>query len=152
MRCTRSRRGTITFNGRFASKVGYRFAAGLRGITHSWCSPGPAQEKANAPRLRERSARPAEARIAPGDLLCGSYQVVVGEADELDAVEVSVLWRRRRGDEDLGVHLFERHTSQSSGRFATTLPASPLSYDGRIVKICWWFVVCCLARPGRRDW
>ena len=50
-----------------------------------------------------------------------------------------------KGEEDIAVHHFERQVDESSRpldlrvphRFATVLPASPLSYDGIIVKVCW---------------
>jgi hypothetical protein len=61
-------------------------------------------------------------------------------------MELSVLWYTEgKGDEDLAVHFFDRR-SNSDGemvdlrkpqRFATTLPSSPLSYEGVILKICW---------------
>jgi hypothetical protein len=45
----------------------------------------------------------------------------------------------------MAVHHFERHVSEAARpldlrvpqRFSTLLPASPLSYDGQIVKVCW---------------
>ena len=51
----------------------------------------------------------------------------------------------RQGDEDMAVHHFERLVDEPTRpldlrvprRFATFLPASPLSYDGQIVKVCW---------------
>jgi hypothetical protein len=61
-------------------------------------------------------------------------------------VEISVLWHTEgQGDEDLAVHHFERLSAEEgrdvaslrSGRFETRLPASPLSYQGLIVKIRW---------------
>jgi hypothetical protein len=57
-----------------------------------------------------------------------------------------VLWYTAgKGEEDMAVHHFERIVDESSRpldlrvprRFATALPASPLSYDGQIVKVCW---------------
>lgn len=61
------------------------------------------------------------------------------------AVEHSVLWYTEgKGEEDLGVHFFERIVDRTrlppavtTERFTTRLPASPLSYEGVIVKIRW---------------
>ncbi len=61
------------------------------------------------------------------------------------AVEHSVLWYTEgKGEEDLGVHFFERVVdperlppAASGSRFDVVLPASPLSYEGVIVKVRW---------------
>jgi hypothetical protein len=62
------------------------------------------------------------------------------------ALELSVLWYTSgKGEEDIAVHHFERHVSETARpldlrvprRFSTMLPDSPLSYDGQIVKVCW---------------
>jgi hypothetical protein len=62
------------------------------------------------------------------------------------AAELSVLWYTAgKGEEDMAVHHFERLVDEAARpldlrvphRFATVLPASPLSYDGYIVKVCW---------------
>src|SRR5262245_38553399 len=82
----------------------------------------------------------------PGATLSGRLEVRVPPDRELDAVEVSVLWYTEgKGDEDLGVHYFERLSRQDGTLlapgevrpFATPLPPSPLSYDGVILKIRW---------------
>ena len=82
----------------------------------------------------------------PGDLLRGAYQISSFRLLQPTAVEISVLWHTEgQGDEDLAVHHFERLgnddgpgiVSQPSGRFETRLPASPLSYQGLIVKVRW---------------
>ncbi len=61
-------------------------------------------------------------------------------------MELSVLWYTAgEGEEDFDVHYFERFVDDANRRldlrlphrFATVLPPSPLSYDGRIVKVCW---------------
>jgi hypothetical protein len=62
------------------------------------------------------------------------------------AAELSLVWYTVGvGEEDMAVHFFERLVDEPGRpldlrvprRFATLLPESPLSYDGRIVKICW---------------
>jgi hypothetical protein len=83
---------------------------------------------------------------APGDTLAAVYQVDMPEAAKLAAVEASVLWHTfGKGDEDMSVHYFERKSAaevvdgelRQQWGFETALPNSPLSYDGRILKICW---------------
>jgi hypothetical protein len=82
----------------------------------------------------------------PGETLSGEYRLQSVDRDELSAIEVSVLWYTEgKGDEDLAVHEFWRRDVAGGDpidprrpeRFSTTLPPSPLSYDGQIVKIRW---------------
>jgi hypothetical protein len=77
----------------------------------------------------------------------------------ISGVELSVLWRTEgKGDEDLSVHEFRRigrellaETDVSEDQmFACRLPASPLSYHGTLIRLCW----CVRQRvfiDGRRD-
>ena len=94
----------------------------------------------------------------PGDELECEFQIDAVDRNALSAVEASVLWYSEgKGDEDLGVHYFERRVpSELDGndlrelrRFKTTLPASPLSYDGEIVKIRWCVRVRAFLRRGK---
>jgi hypothetical protein len=94
----------------------------------------------------------------PGDPLSGAFQIDAVEPDEIEAVELSVLWYTQgKGDEDVGVHHFERFTSDGGERgrlhelrpFRTTLPLSPLSYDGVILKIQWCVRVRVFLSKGR---
>lgn len=70
---------------------------------------------------------------------------VLGPGADLRAIEQSVVWYTEgKGEEDLGVHHFARLSDRKAlaaggdeMTFATTLPASPLSYEGVIVKIRW---------------
>jgi hypothetical protein len=82
----------------------------------------------------------------PGETLSGEYRLESLGRDELSAIEVSVLWHTEgKGDEDLAVHEFWRRDATGDEwsdpgrpqRFSTTLPPSPLSYEGQIVKIRW---------------
>ena len=82
----------------------------------------------------------------PGDVLQCDCQIDAVSADEVQAVETSVLWfTEGKGDEDMAVHHFERRVASSEGgqnlcalyRFQAALPNSPLSYDGQIVKVHW---------------
>lgn len=94
----------------------------------------------------------------PGDRLVSEYQLDAVDPEEVAAVEVSVLWYTEgKGDEDLAVHYFERRTPDDAEdanlcllhRFETHLPKSPLSYDGRIVKLRWCVRVRVFLRHGK---
>lgn len=106
-----------------------------------------------SPSLELGLVNPREA-YRPGDRLTFRYEV--DDAEELNAVEASILWYTEgKGDEDLGVHFFERRTLDSHDdlRGPTTvevvLPNSPLSYEGQIVKIRWCARVRVFPRKGR---
>ena len=81
----------------------------------------------------------------PGEPLCGEYWIESLESEQVKAIEASVLWHTEgKGDEDLAVHEFWRRDAADSPieprrpeRFSTTLPNSPLSYEGQIVKVRW---------------
>ena len=97
--------------------------------------------------------------FVPGSSLAVEYRVEIpkkllqGDPNENDhgprevsAIETSVLWYTEgKGDEDLGVHFFERREKQlalpellkKSQRFETRLPRTPLSYHGHLLKIGW---------------
>jgi hypothetical protein len=82
----------------------------------------------------------------PGDTLSGEYWITLLAAGQVKAVEVSVLWHSEgKGDEDMAVHEFWRRDADD-GRsidpeqpepFRTTLPNSPLSYEGKIIALRW---------------
>ncbi len=97
------------------------------------------------PAIRITFDAPA-AHYQPGERLTGRYMVEDTQLRPARAVELSILWYTAgKGEEDMAVHHFERLVDEASRpldlrvprRFATMLPASPLSYDGVIVKICW---------------
>lgn len=81
----------------------------------------------------------------PGDLLVGAFCLDEAPPD-LESVEQSVLWQTEgKGDTDLGVI---QHTAwtRSTGtladlanpqEFSVTLPRTPWSYDGKLIKIRW---------------
>ena len=86
------------------------------------------------------------AHYQAGDRLAGRYTVEGTQLGHARAVELSVLWYTAgKGEEDMAVHHFERLVNEPARpldlrvprRFATVMPASPLSYDGVIVKVCW---------------
>jgi hypothetical protein len=99
-----------------------------------------------------------QSAFEPGAVLAGAFQVDAVNPEELRAVEISVLWfTEGTGDEDIGVHFFERLNSddapemnfQERRRFQTVLPNSPLSYEGLSVKICWCVRVRIFLASGR---
>jgi hypothetical protein len=99
-----------------------------------------------------------QAAHSPGDTLSGEYQIDAVEAAELSAVELSVLWYTEgKGDEDLGVHHFERRTDEDDDatpltelrKFSVTLPNSPLSYEGVLIKVRWCVRVRVFLKTGR---
>lgn len=97
------------------------------------------------PAIRITFDAPA-AHYQPGERLTGRFMVEDAQLRPARAVELSILWYTAgKGEEDMAVHHFERLVDEPSRpldlrvprRFATMLPASPLSYDGVIVKVCW---------------
>jgi hypothetical protein len=95
--------------------------------------------------------------FAPGDTLECEYSIVQAE-EPIQTVETSVLWfTEGKGDEDLGVHFFDRRRRQQVRdgdlqalyRFKTVLPHSPLSYTGRLVTIRWCIRVSVFLSRGR---
>ncbi len=82
----------------------------------------------------------------PGETLAGSYWFDSVGGDEIQAVEISVLWHTEgKGSEDMGVHAFWRYAIENGdwidprrpGRFSAVLPKSPLTYLGALIKISW---------------
>ncbi len=77
---------------------------------------------------------------------------------ELERVELSVLWQTEgKGDEDLHVHHFQtwnsgqlQHAAMDEPQsIACTLPSSPLTYDGTLIRICWFVRVRVYHNDGR---
>ena len=94
----------------------------------------------------------------PGDVLAAEYQVDAIGDDQIQSVEASVLWYTEgKGDEDMAIHHFERRLPSDAEdgdlrvlhRFETTLPNTPLSYSGVIVKICWCVRVRVFLKGGQ---
>lgn len=82
----------------------------------------------------------------PGDSLEFEYRVVNVDHASIVAVESSVVWiTEGKGSEDLGVHFFQRLTGNSlasidwsiAQKLSCPLPMSPLSYEGKLLKISW---------------
>ncbi len=97
-------------------------------------------------------------RYDAGDVLSGEFFVDTDDPESIRVVEISVLWCTvGKGEEDLDVHFFERIGNDNgqfvdmrqSQPFSTTLPTSPLSYDGVIVKIHWCVRIRVFLNRGR---
>jgi hypothetical protein len=94
----------------------------------------------------------------PGETLVCEYLFEDLPEIEGKSLEVSVAWfSEGKGDEDMAVHEFWRTDLEEVGAvdlrrpqcFSTVLPKSPLSYDGRIVKIRWCVRVRVFLRGGK---
>lgn len=88
----------------------------------------------------------AAGEYQPGQRLSGHFMVEGAVPWPVRSAELSILWYTAgQGEEDFAVHHFERFVDEPGRpldlrlprRFAIALPPSPLSYDGRIVKVCW---------------
>lgn len=96
-------------------------------------------------------------RYVPGSRLVARYRIGGVELEAIRALELSVAWYTEgKGEEDLVVHAFERivddaalRTVPTGGVLETTLPPSPLSYEGIIVKIRWCVRVRVFSAGGR---
>ena len=82
----------------------------------------------------------------PGDCLTGSYRILDVKTDQINSVELSVLWHTEgKGDEDMTVidyHSLSRQREDwinphNPFKIETQLPSAPLSYEGLIIKIRW---------------
>jgi hypothetical protein len=94
----------------------------------------------------------------PGERLCGAYWIESVQADQIKAIEASVLWHTEgKGDEDMAVHQFWRRDADESQPidprrpepFSTILPNSPLSYDGQLIKVRWCVRVRVFLQRGK---
>ena len=85
------------------------------------------------------------ATYSPKEIITGQYNLSSWLEHGLEAIELTLLWYTAgQGEEDFCVHFYDRfeeeglpRASNPVGRFAVTLPASPPSYQGQIVKVCW---------------
>jgi hypothetical protein len=92
----------------------------------------------------------------PGDFLICEFQIELAENQQIKVLESSVLWSTEgKGEQDIGVHFFERKKSLPSTAYlhtqklSTVLPATPLSYRGRILNIDWYVRVKIFFANGR---
>lgn len=94
---------------------------------------------------------------APADDLVVRYNVEGVAPASVRALERTVLWYTEgKGEEDLGVHHFERLDDAArvaealpAGTITARLPVSPLSYEGVVVKIRWCVRIRLFFMTGR---
>ena len=109
-----------------------------------------------APRISMQFDHPLRQYPAATDLVV-LYEVDGVAPGSVRAVERSVLWYTEgKGEEDLGVHHFERlddakHVAEAlpTDTITVRLPASPLSYEGVVVKIRWCVRIRLFFATGR---
>ncbi len=84
--------------------------------------------------------------IEPCESLELEYCVKRVSLEQIDRLELSIVWfTEGKGTEDIGVHHFESFTPEEISpdglgqpvRLSTTLPAGPLSYEGKLFQIRW---------------
>ncbi len=114
----------------------------------------------------------------PHETISGTFRLADVELESVNRLEFSVVWYTEgKGDEDIGVHSFEtldwtnglRNAAASNEEpprnsvcripdgdeegetfsFSVTLPSSPLSYYGMILKIHWCVRVRIFLKNGR---
>lgn len=82
----------------------------------------------------------------PRGELAGAFVIAGGPPPDTRGVELSVLWRTSgKGTEDIGVVFHQAWkpgdgtlaAMPNPGTFAVTLPPTPWSYDGGLIKIHW---------------
>jgi hypothetical protein len=97
--------------------------------------------------------------LSPADTLICDYQIDAIPKEELQAVEVSVMWYTEgKSDVDMDVHYFERRVPVDAEgqdlrtwrRFETVMPNSPLSYDGQLFQVRWCVRVRAFLKQGRQ--
>ncbi|NBT13494.1 MAG: hypothetical protein EBS56_07925 [Planctomycetia bacterium] len=94
---------------------------------------------------------------APQDSLTAAYEVEGVAVADIRAIERSVVWYTEgKGEEDLGVHHFDRlegaaalRAALPAGSVSLRLPPSPLSYEGVVVKIRWCVRIRLFFTAGR---
>ena len=97
----------------------------------------------------------AERRYAPLEPIQVRYQIDLPAGSTVRGIERSILWYTEgKGEEDLGIHFFERITERmavaaATGSLTALLPRSPLSYEGLIVKIRWCIRIRLFFNGGR---
>ncbi|MCO8124639.1 hypothetical protein NHH03_23070 [Stieleria sp. TO1_6] len=93
-----------------------------------------------------------------GRELKATWRVSRVTLDALSAIEISVLWYTEgKGDMDLHVHYFQRLEEEQIRRsgladqqsLTCLLPATPLSYHGRLIRLRWCVRMRLFLNSGR---
>ena len=87
-----------------------------------------------------------DGRYRAGGDLSAKWRISRVPLDDVQGIEISVLWHTEgKGDEDLHVHHFQRLAENQIRRVGLAdeqslhcvLPATPLSYHGRLISVQW---------------
>ncbi len=109
------------------------------------------------PSLTIELCRP-DRRYAAGQPIAIQWHLQHSDLSLLDRVELSVLWQTEgKGDEDLHVHHFQswnesqlKQTDMCEPQsLRCTLPSSPLTYDGTLLRIRWFVRLRVYQTDGR---
>jgi hypothetical protein len=93
-----------------------------------------------------------------GGTLTAKWRISRVPLDEVQGLEVSVMWHTEgKGDEDLHVHHFHRVVESQIRRVGLAdeqsihciLPATPLSYHGRLISVRWCIRLRLFLASGR---
>ena len=93
-----------------------------------------------------------------GGQLTAKWRISRVPLEKVQGVEVSVLWHTEgKGDEDLHVHHFHRWVETQIRRSGLAdeqslhceLPATPLSYHGRLIRVLWCIRLRLFVSGGR---
>ena len=96
--------------------------------------------------------------LESGETLEFEYALNRVEPQLVDHLEVSVMWYTEgKGSEDIGIHMFQRIGCEDltataldqPRRLSCQLPASPLSFEGRLLKIRWCVRMRLFLNDGR---
>lgn len=99
-----------------------------------------------------------DGRYQAGGNLAAKWRISRVPLDEIQGLEVSVLWHTEgKGDEDLHVHHFHRVNENQIRRVGLAdqqsvhcvLPATPLSYHGKLISVRWCIRLRLFLSSGR---
>ena len=94
----------------------------------------------------------------PGETLTASWRISRVPLEQVQGLEVSVLWHTEgKGDEDFHVHHFHRQGESQIRRSGLAdarsthcaLPATPLSYHGKLISVRWCIRLRLFLTSGR---
>ncbi len=96
--------------------------------------------------------------LEPNDLLELEYCIRRVTPDQVDRLELSVIWfTEGKSTEDIGVHLFQTLSPEDlceqgcdePRHLSTLMPTTPLSYEGQLFKIRWCVRIRLFLKNGR---
>jgi hypothetical protein len=105
--------------------------------------------------LRLLSLQPG---LEPNERLEFEYSIQRVSPELVDGLEISVMWfTEGKGSEDIGIHMFQRINREElnnvpleqTRQISSILPSSPLSYEGRLLKLRWCVRLRLFLKDGR---